>query len=52
MLDYPDGPNIITRVLIEEGGRKQSQRRKKGDGMTEAGLKVEEGAISQGIQTA
>lgn len=46
ILDYPDGPNVITRILIKEV---------EGDLTTEEykmllALKMEEGAKNQGMQ--
>lgn len=48
-MDYPNGPNVITRVLID--GRKKSESERFED-VTLLALKMEEGAMCQGMQTA
>ena len=51
ILDFLGGPNIITRILIREERRQESQRERLEDAMLLA-LKVEERTMSQEIQTA
>ena len=54
ILNYPGGPNVITRVLIRGGGRKKSIRVIKCDSFDQQflALKMEEGTRYQGMHTA
>lgn len=50
MLDYVVAHNIITRVLIEEGGREETQRQRDLEDATQLALKVEEGAQNKAMR--
>lgn len=55
-MDYTDGPNVITRVLIRMRHNGQRLRDKRSGGSERlsvlVALKMEKGAISQGKQVA
>ena len=51
ILDLLGGSNIITRILIREGGREESQRERLKDALLLA-FKMEQRARSQGMQMA
>lgn len=49
ILSYPPGSDVITRVLLRRRQDGQSQKDRFEDA-TELALKMEEGAINQGMQ--
>lgn len=64
MGDYPRGPKVITRVLSDGGGGRGALDREgsvtveagghieRFEGAVLLGLKIEDGALSQGLQAA